>query len=346
MMRKTVLIALTFLALCGLMWAAGEAPVTNSLPAGVSGDLRDVCFVSETIGWAVGTGGVILRSEDGGRNWKQQESGTSAPLYSVYYADEHAGWIVGGSDSTGAVILHTVDAGNKWSVQESGCKFPLFDVVFSDDHVGLASGTGGAVLNTTDAGAHWTIQSPCSTFNCPAVAVRGLKCWVASRDGIRRSMDGGATWAKVNCCRLPAYDLYFKDELHGWVVGDFGSINATVDGGTRWKPQSSLSGRNLRSVYFSDLQNGWIVGDGGVIRHTTSGGQTWISQSGGTKEDLQGVVMYGRENGWIVGNNGTVLRSTDGGLSWRLPGAPVEAPAVTAKDSTKATTKDSAKKAK
>jgi serine protease Do len=45
--------------------------------------LAEVNFVAPKSGWIVGRGGAILHTEDGGRTWSQQKSGTDALLESV-----------------------------------------------------------------------------------------------------------------------------------------------------------------------------------------------------------------------------------------------------------------------
>jgi len=52
----------------------------------------------------VGQNGVILSTIDSGDHWHLQESGTTRYLKSVYFIDEHTGWIVG----DGGLILKTV----------------------------------------------------------------------------------------------------------------------------------------------------------------------------------------------------------------------------------------------
>jgi photosystem II stability/assembly factor-like uncharacterized protein len=61
----------------------------------VRNTLLNVKFVNEEDGWAVGRGGVILRSGDGGQTWVQQESRTKSNLYGLF-VDKNRGWAVGG----------------------------------------------------------------------------------------------------------------------------------------------------------------------------------------------------------------------------------------------------------
>ena len=57
--------------------------------------LLNVQFVNDDKGWAVGRGGTILRTDDGGATWIEQESGTKENLYGLYFVKK-IGWAVGG----------------------------------------------------------------------------------------------------------------------------------------------------------------------------------------------------------------------------------------------------------
>jgi photosystem II stability/assembly factor-like uncharacterized protein len=98
----------------------------------------------------VGVGGTILATGDGGANWAPQESGTSAYLYGVDFADAQRGWAVG----EGGTILVTGDGGANWAPQESGTTAHLFEVAFANDaRTGWAVDSGGGILATSDSGA-------------------------------------------------------------------------------------------------------------------------------------------------------------------------------------------------
>jgi hypothetical protein len=67
----------------------------------------------------------------------------------------------------------------------------------------------------------------------------------------------------------------------GTVVGDFGTILRTTDGGITWSPQVSGTTLDLNSVCFIDSSSGTAVGDGGTIIHTTDGGSgVWEEDQG------------------------------------------------------------------
>jgi photosystem II stability/assembly factor-like uncharacterized protein len=72
--------------------------------------LYAVCFVTPVRGWAVGSGGVIIATSDGGRTWRPQSSGVGDDLFDVKFFDEREGWAVG----SGGTMLHTTDGGVTW----------------------------------------------------------------------------------------------------------------------------------------------------------------------------------------------------------------------------------------
>ena len=83
--------------------------VSNQAP------LYGIAFVSDLKGWMVGGNGTILQTTDGGENWTDQASGTSAALHSIALTNEQHGTIVGALGT----ILTTADGGATWVPQVS-----------------------------------------------------------------------------------------------------------------------------------------------------------------------------------------------------------------------------------
>jgi photosystem II stability/assembly factor-like uncharacterized protein len=54
-----------------------------------------VQFLNDEDGWAVGRQGTILRSQDEGLTWLQQNSSTKQNLYALHF-NKKIGWAVGG----------------------------------------------------------------------------------------------------------------------------------------------------------------------------------------------------------------------------------------------------------
>ena len=73
----------------------------------------DVAFTDETNGWAVGDGGIIYGTTDGGITWIQLASGTYCDLFSVSFTDANNGTVVGANGT----ILRTTNGGNPVPVE-------------------------------------------------------------------------------------------------------------------------------------------------------------------------------------------------------------------------------------
>ena len=261
------LIGIFSLAL-GIFSSPASAATWQTLTSGTSAGLNDVHFINTSTGWAVGGGGTILKTTDGGTTWTAQTSGTTNALNGVFFINLNIGWIVG----IKGTILKTTDGGTNWTLQTSG-KEALKGVYFADANIGWIVGIKGTILKTTDGGTSWTAQASGTTNDL----------------GKARS-------------------IYPADANNVWVVGDIGTILKTTDGGTTWTILTSGTTQNLRGVHFVDANTGWVTGNQGTILATENGGTTWTIDSSGTSNHLKGVSFADINNGWAVGDIGTILK--------------------------------------
>ena len=102
---------------------------------------------------AVGERGIVLYSDDQGRNWTQVQVPASANLTAVCFVDELHGWAVGHDE----VILRTEDGGLSWerTHYNPDANRPLLDVWFANAQRGLAIGAYGAFYSSSDGGRTW-----------------------------------------------------------------------------------------------------------------------------------------------------------------------------------------------
>lgn len=293
--------------------------------------LYDVCFTDGDTGTAVGAGGTIIRTTDGGVTWTMQESGTEAVLRAVSFVDTYTGTTVG-YDGT---IVRTTDGGATWTAQESGTGNSLRDVSFVDANTGTAVGSRRTIIRTVDGGASWIAQSPPSSagYSFSSVSFTDentgtlVHFWAEefgyNYSTIHKTTDGGATWVEQTRIKyVGLHDVTFTDENTGTVVGTPNrsvstySIYRTTDGGATWTPQGGTTGHQLRGVSFAGANTGTAVGDYGVVLHTTDGGDTWMPQKSSTGHQLFSVCFIDPVTGTAVGYHGTILRTMDGGATW------------------------------
>jgi len=282
-------------------------------------DIYEIDFADELNGWAVGKGGVVYATTDGGVSWAAQSSGTSYHyLYGVSAVDASTVWIVG----SGGRILKTTDGGGSWSTQTSGVSSTLMGVGFADASTGWAVGSSGTILKTTNGGSTWSAQSSGTTVSLYAISVVDANtAYAVGMSGkILKTTSGGSTWSsQTSGTTWTLSHVSFVDGNTGWVVGSSGKILKTTNGGSTWSTQTSGSIKTLYAVATIDSNNAWVVGSAGTILKTTNGGSTWSTEPSVTTATLYSIasIYSSGKYVWAAGSS-VLLRTTTGG--WGMSG--------------------------
>jgi photosystem II stability/assembly factor-like uncharacterized protein len=142
----------------------GDNWLLSSLPS-ASASMRAVSFSDTHNGWAVGTGGVIVRSTNGGETWTSQTSGTSATIYDVSAISATEAWAC----SDGGRFLHTIDGGLNWSPYNHVDGMTIWSVKFISASEGWAT-SWDRVYHTTDSGVTWQTASTANSKTVLGVA--------------------------------------------------------------------------------------------------------------------------------------------------------------------------------
>jgi len=261
-----------------------------------SNSLGEVVFLDTLKGWTIGSNSTVIHTNDGGKTWALQKSGTSAWLGGLCFVDSLNGWIVGG----GGTILHTKDGGGKWESQESGTNHYLCEVTFRDTLNGWVVGYGERILHTIDGGRNWATQisGPGQRSLDDIAFADSLNGWTVGIDYTwaqfefpiaYRTTDGGWNWEPAGefSGNYSFVDVItFADSFNGWLTGGVltkshgGLIMHTTDGSLNWEEQYDLE-YPIFDLSFSDVQNGWAIGyipgwwESGVVFQTSNSGTTW-----------------------------------------------------------------------
>jgi len=137
--------------------------VKHRTPDGNS--LLNIDFMNESFGYAAGTGGIFLTTEDGGKTWLSRSVGKDTILQ-VSFSDFQHGII-----RTPSSLLFTADGGQHFSVVTDGqnaddikhFSYPFALVALDPSHMGIMMKEGSAqyegqrFLVSSDAGKTWTI---------------------------------------------------------------------------------------------------------------------------------------------------------------------------------------------
>lgn len=112
------------------------------------------------------------------------------------------------------------------------------------------------------------------------------------------------------------------DHKSGFMVGAYGTILKTTNGGATWTMVGDLPTElDVYDVDVIDQNTAWAVGyEGsvGFILKTTNGGATWEPQyvGGESVAGLNSVFFFDASTGFAVGHGGLIVQTTDGGATW------------------------------
>jgi photosystem II stability/assembly factor-like uncharacterized protein len=264
----------------GLLYAGffvkGTADVKKVEPKAIErrDNFYSISTPTDQIAWAVGTGGKIVRSEDGGKTWARQKVSTIENLQGIATWDAQTAVVVGNR----GLAFHTTDGGKEWKpsvVPKSDNPNKLLRVrVFGD--TAWAVGEFGGFFRSDDKGATFTRVLPekDSAFN--AVTFRGQTGYVVGEFGTMfKTTDGGTTWNPVtleNKVSLMAID--FRTDNDGVAVGLAGTLMTTSDGGSTWHIIPDLTREHLFDVHW--YEDKWVVvGDKGVMITSDAEAKNW-----------------------------------------------------------------------
>ncbi len=285
----------------------------TQLPSGVERAIYDVDFADAENGVAIGQDGLILKTNDGGKSWKQIP--LELPLEDWQAAQPHIFavsrgaspnhiWAVG---PVGAVI-HSADGGETWENQSLGRDVTLNGVSFASDTEGWAAGEFGSILRTVDAGKTWQEQK--NVLNLPQYTRPEL----SEEDAIEQRVP------RLYLEDLFLIDVAFRSPTEGYVTGESGILLHTADAGETWTRILSGSFNTLLSVLpAKDGQGDLATGILGTLARKENGNWqllqdvrtqvlTWIRDA-----SISGDGGFGL----ACGGKGTILVTTDGGKEWK-----------------------------
>ena len=274
-------------------------------PLATKAMLLDGVFVDGRI-VAVGEHGIVLISDDEGRNWRQSITPTRATLTGVHFYDKNTGWVVGHD----AIILRTLDGGGSWEqvYYEPDLQQPLFDVWFADDERGFAIGAYGLFLATTDGGETWEalefLPDP-----WPDLASASIEADDDS-DEYDFEDDQYFDFHLNHIAAAKSGDLY--------IAAETGNFFRSGDDGETWFSMPTTYEGSFFSVLPLQGQNLLLMGLRGNLFSSASGGEAFDAIDSPVTVLLNDGAILNDGTIVIGGMAGALLRSKDGGQTFEL----------------------------
>ena len=323
--------------------------------------LFDLAVSGRTV-LAVGYPGVILRSTDGGKTFAELDLPTREAIFSVDLNQAGLAVAVGRHGlvavSTDAGLSWTfrdgigaapkepnVDSADpEWNEPPSGDVYDRTPSLFAVDvlpngHV-VAAGEYGTILLSDDAGNSWQRRSYSREIytpitDQPPAGRRGRHGRTSRNSEDSSDQDSPPMWADDRDRSLEELnpdaadearftDLVFADPLHGWLVGEFGMVLRTHDGGVTWQRIATGTEAVLYAVAASSPNHVMVAGSGGLLLESHDAGTHWKTLATPSRENLFGLSLTS-SRATVVGARGVVLTRKGRG-SFEQAEPPVYAP--------------------
>ena len=242
---------------------------------------------------AVGERGHIVFSEDNGKSWKQAVVPTNFTLTAVCFPTETMGWAVGHD----GIVLHSNDGGKNWVKQLDGTSGMTLNLTHAKDLV--------AAKKNELAQAGDTLKEEL------ALELEDLEF---VRDDFQYAID------ENGCCE-PLMDLWFKNDREGFVIGAYGQIYFTKDGGNTWIPWWDRID-NPDRLHFNAITQAkgalFMAGEAGTLYRSPDDGQTWETLSGPYDGSYFGIIANPEASYvFAFGLGGNVAYSDTLGSTWK-----------------------------
>ncbi|GAA5165322.1 P-loop NTPase fold protein [Viridibacterium curvum] len=256
----------------------------------IRGHLRDVYRLPGTSQlWAVGEGGLILHSTDGGEHWTQQHPEPPKPRTTSFNLIS-AAQAFDGPDIKQAYTSQSKAAPSDKlpSQNQSYQNQQVQQTVLPESRVPAADSKSAPVADKGQAARPQPRATPRPE----------------PKDPLTADLSG----------------VYFIDAQLGWAVGGNGAVLKTEDGGESWTVVNVGAETHFGGVVFSaDGKRGWVLPaqSSGAARVSQDGGRSWSASSLGSLSMLDAAPALGSDrNALALRGNARGLLRNGGKESW------------------------------
>ncbi|RDE24995.1 glycosyl hydrolase [Motiliproteus coralliicola] len=239
---------------------------------------------------AIGERGRVLISDDLGLSWRQGAVPVSVMLTGIAQADESSFWVVGHD----GIVIRSEDRGENWTKVLEGRKI-----------VELVAEYYRALVAEAEADPDYP------EFELEELMFRAEEAELAVEDQA-----------------LPTLlNVAFVDARHGYLLGAYGLLLETRDGGESWTPINealgNIDGFHLNALTVTDSAL-YIAGEAGSLFRSLDRGQSWEALPSPYDGSFFGLQPLNQDSLVAYGLRGNAFESRDGGDSWQPLPLPIK----------------------
>jgi photosystem II stability/assembly factor-like uncharacterized protein len=307
----------------GLFYSDNGGRVWNKITVNITGDFESLIALSNGDILALGTGGLIASSIDGGKKWKLLQESITAFIHQISESPDEKSLITTGANG---LLLNSTDHGNSWQTVSPPVnnKDYLFSLISDKKSQTLiAAGSPGTIIRSTNNSHTWQVQLALGDANQGYFhkLIRNNKNTIVALAGPGTSYysnNMGETWQPANINNKQHLFNGIFDGVHNRfvAVGNAGVIQLS-ENGKDWRIIDAGISNNLQGIYAFD-NTLWATGSNGIILRSSDGGEHWKKITSNTSTAIQYLLAIPQSNTIIAtGLNGLILRSTDSGDTWQ-----------------------------
>lgn len=333
------------LVFIGIFWlSASSQDQWTVQQSNTSEHLKDIHFLNDTVGFAVGTNSTFLKTVDGGETWITSALDPPGETLNAVFALNPDTLFAGGHEN----LYKSTDGGENWTILSD--QFHIYEIKFFSDLVGFiksswidycyypnfnASSTRFEFYRTLDGGETWSpfsgfsryfdgwaeivILSPDTgyfgemtwSFNCGY-----FPCCEEPGQQFYKTTDGGLTWEILD----PWFGggalsrVSFLNGHRGFAVkeivspyGHYGAAHLykTTNGGLSFLEFGVLPFSFSESIEFVNDNEGYYL-EGTKIFKSRSEGLIW-AEDYSHSAPLKKIEFTENDHAFIIGNSGAIL---------------------------------------
>jgi len=242
----------------------------------------------------VGEYGRILVRDNPNSVWVQANVPVQATITAVDFIDDKVAWAVGHQ----GVILKTIDGGNNWSKMFDGIQLT-------------------SLLKTS-------LEAQVSFLSAEFERAQTSGMDEDSLDELEMQLDDASYKLEDLTAdagiEISFFDVLFNSADYGLVIGAYGAMLETQDGGNSWQyigyQVPNPEGFHLNALTMDDNSNIYIVGEAGLGMATSDQGKSWRSLNIDYLGSLFGIEVNGPSL-YSYGLRGNMFASQDQGETWK-----------------------------